>query len=178
MTPGTTTLLLEGCLDRLAPETRRPATICCGTARSTAPDDQRHAGSVSACPVRFEQTDDILNQALLRVNRMLDRVEVVSVPDYLRLAAANIRRELIDLLAITGPHGMGANQADRPPGSGDGATVDYPAGDGPTAHSRWPTGPNFTNASRSSRTRNPKSSTYFGITVCPWTKRPRCWGFP
>jgi RNA polymerase sigma factor (sigma-70 family) len=74
---------------------------------------------------RWEETDDILQQTLVRLDRMLDRVEVASTRDFLRLAATNIRRLLIDYARhYGGPRGLGANHAtpdadasdDRSPG--------------------------------------------------------------
>lgn len=74
---------------------------------------------------RWEETDDILQQTLLRLDRMLDRVEVGSTRDFLRLAATNIRRLLIDYARhYGGPRGLGTNHAtpdhdesgDRAPG--------------------------------------------------------------
>ena len=116
MTPGTTTLHLQGCLDRLR-----------GGDPAAWEELLRHSQErlrklthrmLSRFPAvhRFEQTDDVLQNVLLRITRMLDRVEVASVRDYLRLAATNIRRELIDLARhISGAEGIGANQATPPP---------------------------------------------------------------
>ncbi len=44
-----------------------------------------------------EQTDDILQSALIRLNRALLDVRPKSVADYIGLSALQIRRELIDL---------------------------------------------------------------------------------
>jgi RNA polymerase sigma factor (sigma-70 family) len=44
-----------------------------------------------------EQTDDILQSALIRLNRALLDVRPASVADYIGLSALQIRRELIDL---------------------------------------------------------------------------------
>lgn len=46
---------------------------------------------------RWEQTDDVLQNALLRLHRSLSEVKPTSVPEYFGLAAAQIRRSLIDL---------------------------------------------------------------------------------
>jgi RNA polymerase sigma-70 factor (ECF subfamily) len=46
---------------------------------------------------RQEDTDDILNNAVLRLLRALDVVAVASVAEFFRLAALQIRRELLDL---------------------------------------------------------------------------------
>jgi RNA polymerase sigma factor (sigma-70 family) len=46
---------------------------------------------------RWEETDDVLQGVLVRLDRLLHEVPVAAVLDYLRLASVNIRRELIDL---------------------------------------------------------------------------------
>jgi RNA polymerase sigma-70 factor (ECF subfamily) len=65
---------------------------------------------------RWEETDDVLQGLLIRVDQMLSRVEVPAVRDYLRLTAANLRHLLIDLTRhYFGPQGLGANHATPPP---------------------------------------------------------------
>jgi RNA polymerase sigma-70 factor (ECF subfamily) len=46
---------------------------------------------------RWEQTDDVLQDALMRLHRSLAEVQPESVPQFLGLAATQIRRSLIDL---------------------------------------------------------------------------------
>jgi RNA polymerase sigma factor (sigma-70 family) len=46
---------------------------------------------------RWEQTDDVLNRALLRLHKALSEVQPDSVGGFFGLAAEQIRRELIDL---------------------------------------------------------------------------------
>jgi RNA polymerase sigma-70 factor (ECF subfamily) len=66
---------------------------------------------------QWEETSDVLQNVLLRLDRALQAVEVPSPRDFLRLANAQIRRELIDLSRHHfGPHGLGANLV--PPGQG------------------------------------------------------------
>jgi RNA polymerase sigma factor (sigma-70 family) len=61
---------------------------------------------------RWEQTDDVLQQVLVRLDQMLDRLEVKTARDFYRLAATNIRRLLIDYARhYGGPRGLGANHA-------------------------------------------------------------------
>jgi RNA polymerase sigma-70 factor (ECF subfamily) len=61
---------------------------------------------------RWEQTDDVLQNALLRLDRALKAVVPPTSRDYFRLAAAMIRRELIDLARHHfGPEGGGAHHA-------------------------------------------------------------------
>ncbi len=65
---------------------------------------------------RWEETDDVFQQVLVRLDRMLDTVPVTTVRDYLRLAAMHIRHVLIDLARhYYGPQGLGAHHA-TPPG--------------------------------------------------------------
>src|SRR3954451_25104141 len=59
---------------------------------------------------RWEETDDLLQAALLRLHRSLAQVQPESVRHFDNLAAAQIRRELIDLArSYHGPEGFGAN---------------------------------------------------------------------
>lgn len=59
---------------------------------------------------RWEQTDDILQNASVRLLEALNHVELVDARHFYRLAALQIRRELIDLCRhYHGPLGLGAN---------------------------------------------------------------------
>jgi RNA polymerase sigma-70 factor (ECF subfamily) len=61
---------------------------------------------------RWEQTDDVLQNASLRLYRTLEEIRPKSVNEFFRLAAVNIRRELLDLAKhYYGPQGQGANHA-------------------------------------------------------------------
>jgi RNA polymerase sigma factor (sigma-70 family) len=61
---------------------------------------------------RWEETDDVLQNASLRLCRALAEVQPLTVADFFRLAAAQIRRELIDLARrYSGTEGLGANHA-------------------------------------------------------------------
>ncbi len=61
---------------------------------------------------RWEETDDVLNQAMLRLHRALGDVELETARQFHALAATQIRRQLIDLARhYYGPQGMGANHA-------------------------------------------------------------------
>jgi RNA polymerase sigma factor (sigma-70 family) len=63
---------------------------------------------------RWEQTDDVLNQALVRLHRSLESVQPDSPRHFLNLAAAQVRRVLIDLARkYAGPQGLGANHESR-----------------------------------------------------------------
>src|SRR3954447_6559464 len=59
---------------------------------------------------RWQETDDLLQAALVRLHRSLARVRPESVRHFDNLAASQIRRELIDLArSYHGPEGLGAN---------------------------------------------------------------------
>ena len=55
---------------------------------------------------RWEQTDDVAQNALIRMDRALRAIPRRRLPDFSRLAAAQVRRELIDLARhYFGPRG-------------------------------------------------------------------------
>jgi RNA polymerase sigma-70 factor (ECF subfamily) len=61
---------------------------------------------------RWEQTDDVLQNATLRLYRTLQQIPVETARDFFRLAALNIRRELLDLAKHHyGPQGHGTRHA-------------------------------------------------------------------
>jgi RNA polymerase sigma factor (sigma-70 family) len=61
---------------------------------------------------RWEQTDDVLQNASIRLWRALDKHHPATPLDYYRLASSIIRRELIDLSRhYFGAEGIGANHA-------------------------------------------------------------------
>ena len=74
---------------------------------------------------RWEQTDDVFQNAMLRLHRALDKASPESVRHFFNLAAVQIRRELIDLgRKHFGPHGIGKNHhTDHQPGDGRGGTL-------------------------------------------------------
>ncbi len=64
----------------------------------------------------WEETDDVLQNALIRLSRALQDGEVTSVYHFFRLAALQIRRELLDLAKhYFGPHGAAAHAAGQAP---------------------------------------------------------------
>jgi RNA polymerase sigma-70 factor (ECF subfamily) len=71
---------------------------------------------------RWEETDDVLQNALLRLRRALTEVRPASARAFFGLAATQIRRELLDLVdRYFGPHGHGArHRSDGPAGAGEG----------------------------------------------------------
>jgi RNA polymerase sigma factor (sigma-70 family) len=67
---------------------------------------------------RWAQTGDVLQNALLRLLRSLQKVEPASVRDFLGLAAVEMRRELLDLVRhFYGPLGLGAHHSSQGPDS-------------------------------------------------------------
>lgn len=59
---------------------------------------------------RWEQTDDVHQNAMIRLHRALSEVKPESVPHFFNLAGVMIRRTLLDLVKHhLGPHGQGAN---------------------------------------------------------------------
>src|SRR5262245_9145215 len=69
---------------------------------------------------RWEDTDDVQQEAMLRLYRALARARPATTRDFFRLAALHIRRTLIDLARRHyGPEGEGAHRANDPaPGTG------------------------------------------------------------
>ena len=64
---------------------------------------------------RWEETDDVVQNVVLRLHRALEQIQPATVRDFLRLAALNIRRELLDLVKhYYGPEGAGAHHATTP----------------------------------------------------------------
>ena len=63
---------------------------------------------------RWEQTDDVVQQAALRVWRSLEKVEFNDARHFLRIVARQIRFVLIDLARhYYGPHGLGKHHASQ-----------------------------------------------------------------
>jgi RNA polymerase sigma-70 factor (ECF subfamily) len=63
---------------------------------------------------RWAETGDVLQGALLRLLRSLEVVPLSSTREFFRLAAEQIRRELLDLARhYYGPRGLGANHASQ-----------------------------------------------------------------
>jgi len=70
---------------------------------------------------RWEQTDDVLQGALMKLHQSLRDVKPESASAFFGLAATQIRRILIDLARhYYGPEGLGANQVtNAPPAAGE-----------------------------------------------------------
>lgn len=87
---------------------------------------------------RWEQTDDVCQNAMLRLHRALERVEIESVRHFFNLAAVQIRRELLDLAKHHfGPHGGGANHhTNGHPADDEGGSV-HSTPHEPTSLEQW-----------------------------------------
>jgi RNA polymerase sigma-70 factor (ECF subfamily) len=106
------TNVIQGYVDRLrdGDDSARAALLHCACERLT----KLVRKMLKAYPSvgRWEQTDDILQNALIRLDRALKAVAPTSARDFLCLAAAQIRRELIDMSRrYRGPEGLGAHHS-------------------------------------------------------------------
>ena len=89
--PGSKEALLDHACERLLRLTRKML---------------RNYGDLS----RWEQTDDVFQNSMLKLHRSLANVEIQSVRHFFNLAAVHVRRELVDLCRRHfGPEGIGRN---------------------------------------------------------------------
>jgi RNA polymerase sigma-70 factor (ECF subfamily) len=80
---------------------------------------------------RWEETGDVLQNALVRLDRALRSTTPPTPADFFRLAATQIRRELIDMARrYSGPAGLGANYRSHA-GAGEGTGTVGPGGESP-----------------------------------------------
>jgi RNA polymerase sigma-70 factor (ECF subfamily) len=89
---------------------------------------------------RWEQTDDVLQNAALRLHRALREVTPESPRSFFNLAAVLMRRELIDLARHHyGPHGLGAHHKSVGQADTRGTAIEGPATetDEPGALADW-----------------------------------------
>jgi RNA polymerase sigma-70 factor (ECF subfamily) len=87
---------------------------------------------------RWEATDDVFQNSLVRLHRALANTEVESVLHFFNLAGLQIRRELLDLKKHHfGPEGRGSNHhTDHQPPDDAGGTL-YATSDEPEDISMW-----------------------------------------
>jgi RNA polymerase sigma-70 factor (ECF subfamily) len=120
------TTVIQGCIDRLraGDESARAALLDCAADRLARLARKMLKGYPGVA--RWEQGDDVAQNAMIRLDRALRAIAPPTARDFFRLAAAQVRRELIDLARhYQGPHGLGAHhatQADRGD-SADGAAM-------------------------------------------------------
>ena len=115
------TTVIQGCIDRLrgGDESARAALLDCAAGRLARLARKMLKGYPGVA--RWEQGDDVAQNALIRLDRALRAVTPPTARDFFRLAAAQVRRELIDLARhYQGPRGLGAHHATRA-GRGDSA---------------------------------------------------------
>jgi RNA polymerase sigma-70 factor (ECF subfamily) len=87
---------------------------------------------------RWEQTDDVLQNATLRLLRALRDVRPASTRKFFGLASLQIRRELLDLTKhYYGPEGAGAHHASRAGGSQPGPPEPPDASADPARLAQW-----------------------------------------
>jgi len=87
---------------------------------------------------RWEQTDDVFQNSMVKLHRALAEVRVQSVRHFFNLAAVQIRRELLDLARHHfGPEGSGANHhTDGQPADDVGGSLHIETGE-PTDLASW-----------------------------------------
>jgi RNA polymerase sigma-70 factor (ECF subfamily) len=110
MTKVNQSAVIEGWIHRLkdGDDQARKELINCACERLTSLTRKMLKGYAKV--KRWEQTDDVMQNALLRLYRTLEAVQPANSVEFYRLAAVNIRRELIDLARhYYGPQGLGAN---------------------------------------------------------------------
>ncbi len=93
---------------------------------------------------RWEQTDDVFQRATMRLYDSLEKVTPNDTRHFFRLAALQIRRELVDLTRhYSGPQGMGGNHSTQIAGSSPDTPLPHAAYDaadqtsGPSHLNQW-----------------------------------------
>ena len=112
MVPDDTSTIIQGCIDRLrtGDESARAELLSCASDRLARMARKMLKGYPGVA--RWEEGDDIAQNALIRLDRALRAVAPPTARDFFRLAAAEVRRELIDLARhYYGPRGLGANHS-------------------------------------------------------------------
>jgi len=123
-----TTVHLQGCLDRLrAGDLSARAELvnaaCERLARLT-----RKMLQDEGRLLRWEESSDVFQSSMIRLCRALEATTPQSLREFFRLAALQIRRELIDLARHHyGPAGAAVNHDSRPPGQEPAHSGDEPA---------------------------------------------------
>jgi RNA polymerase sigma-70 factor (ECF subfamily) len=82
------------------------------------------------CLRPWEETDDILQNSMMRLWSALEELTPRSPREYFGLAALQIRRELLDLVRhYYGPQGPAVGQGPAPPAADSADSTPQPAGD-------------------------------------------------
>jgi RNA polymerase sigma factor (sigma-70 family) len=119
MTLNNRSTVIQVCLDRLqaGDDSARAALLECAADRLVRLAHKMLKGFPRVR--RWEQTDDVLQNAIVRLHRALESTAPQSVRSFFNLAAVQIRRELIDLARhYHGPKGMGAHHETQAPEAG------------------------------------------------------------
>jgi RNA polymerase sigma-70 factor (ECF subfamily) len=109
--PGRTTVI-QGWIDRLqhGEESARAGLLECANDRLGRLARKMIRGYPGVA--RWEQAEDVLQNALIRLDRALRDAAPPTALDFYRLASTQLRRELIDLARrYAGPEGHGARHA-------------------------------------------------------------------
>lgn len=87
---------------------------------------------------RWEQTDDVFQNSMIRLHRALAEVRLESVRHFFNLAAVQVRRELLDLAKHHfGPEGRGTkHHTDGQPSDDEGGSI-HESADEPDDLSSW-----------------------------------------
>ena len=110
----------QGLLDRLAAGDERAADDLIAYAMERVRLLARRLLRDDPAVRRWERTDDVLQNALLRLHRAVKATRPATTRDFINLAATQIRRELKDLFRHHyGPEGHAAHHKSDP-GAGDG----------------------------------------------------------
>lgn len=129
--PSSQTLYIQACLDRLRDddEAARGELLNCACERLRRLAHKVLKGYPNVH--RWEQTDDVLQNAAIRLQRTLQQMPVATSRDFFRLAALSIRRELLDLAKhYYGPQGQGAHHASQAGDPGQSGSAPTPADPG------------------------------------------------
>jgi RNA polymerase sigma-70 factor (ECF subfamily) len=111
---GDRTTVIQSCVDRLraGDESARAALLGCAAERLARLTRKMLRGYPGVA--RWEEPDDVLQNALIRLDRALKAITPTTARGFFRLAAAQVRRELIDLARhYYGPRGLGAHHSTR-----------------------------------------------------------------
>src|SRR5438874_7547035 len=110
-----TTLQLQQCLDRLQAGDQAARKELVNSACQRLLRLTRRMLRADGRLQRWEGTDDVCQNALMRLCRALQDITPGSVREFFRLAAMQVRRELIDLARhYYGPHGLAAKHQSEP----------------------------------------------------------------
>src|SRR5262249_47516228 len=118
MTNGNQSLVIEGWIRRLKHGDDQPRKRLLHSACQRLTGLTRTMLKGFGRAKRWDETDDVVQDALHRLYRTLEQLQPASAVEFYRLAALIIRRELLDLAKhYSEPRGLGANYASVDTGS-------------------------------------------------------------